>query len=95
MMRWTETAEHDAELYFQAHYILWVLGKLELDLEEELDALNEEGENWKQVMERKCPWPRRDLQHRFTRLGETLSDEEALDTLLQEIGFEKSCDEAA
>lgn len=89
-MRWTKTAEHDAALYFQAHYVLWALGKLELEMEEHLDSLNEGGENWKQIMERECPWPRHDLQRRYASLCESLSDEEALDALLHEIGFQKS-----
>lgn len=82
--------EADAALYFQAHYILWVVGELEPEVEEELDALNPAGVDWKEVMERDCPWSRADLQTRYSRLCETLSDEEALDAFLQEVGFAKT-----
>ncbi len=81
----------DAALYFQAHYILWVVGRLEDEICDELDSMTAPGEeNWKQVMRRICPWSSPYLQHRFRNLCKTMSEEEALDELLQEVGFSKS-----
>lgn len=88
-MHWTKSIEHDVALYFEAHYVLWAVGKLEPEVADELDALNPGGENWKLVMERECPWTRESLQKRFRSLCETMSDEEALDNLLEKVGFQK------
>jgi len=84
-MRWTKAAEHEAAQFIQVHYVMWVVGMMEPDLAAEMNELTPPGrENWIQVMDRECSWTRQDLQARFTSLCETMSDEEALDAILQE-----------
>lgn len=87
-MPWT-TSDNPAALFFIAHYILWAVGMLELEVEQELDAMTSP-ENWKLLTERFCQFTRPELRSRFNRLCETESDEAALDLLFQDVGLEKA-----
>ncbi len=87
----TRTMLEPPALFFLANYILWSVGKLELEINEELDGMTPRGmENWKCLMQRKCPWSRDKLRTRFNELSETVSEEDALEILFQEVGFEKA-----
>ena len=80
--------DQDASLFFQTHYVLWTLGWIDPDLVAELDGLSPPGhENWRQVMQRECPWSRVEIRDRFTRLCEEMSDDEALETILHDLAL--------
>ena len=76
---------NDAAQFFQSYYILWLVGMLDPDMTAELDELSPPGvENWRQVMHRECQIDERKLQARFLCLCESMSDDDAVETILLE-----------
>lgn len=83
-MSWNDETERDAARFFESSYVLWAVGMLDPELTAELDALTPPGwEPWRQTLERECPLNRQDLQSLFLKLCDSMSDEEAVELLLE------------
>lgn len=81
---------NDAARFFESYYLMWAVGMVDPEMVEELDSLSPPGvENWRQLMQRRCRYSRRELQARFRRLCETMSDEEALEVMFQGLTLEE------
>jgi hypothetical protein len=80
--------DQDAALFFQTHFVMWAVGLIEPDFVAELDALTPPTqENWRQIMERQCPWTRAEIQAAFTKLCVEMTDDEALDVIMRELSL--------
>ena len=87
-MCWTTPSDDAVRTFFRAHYVLWLIGELEPEVEQELDALSDPNcENWKQVLRRELACSPDDLRQQFHVLCETHSIEEAIARLLDKFGF--------
>lgn len=78
--------DRDATHFFAACYIAWVVGLLDPDHVAELDELSaDSSENWRQIMARKTGFNSRELQAMFHSRCLTMSDDDALNSLLDEL----------
>ena len=89
LMAWNE---HDAALFFQTHYIMWVVG-LARSHDGRRIGWNDSacgGENWRQIMKRECGFDEREVRALFLHLCQTRSDEAALESILRRFGLNRS-----